>query len=60
MFAKILKLYEIDTTCYVFNTKLILMTKKSGYELNIGQNQVLEVIWNLKKKWIGFSWKYLK
>ena len=50
MFAKILKLYEIDTACYVFNTKLILMTKKSGYELNIGQNQVLEVIWNLKKK----------
>ena len=44
MFAKILKSYEIDTTCYVFNTKLILMTKKSGYELNIGQNQVLEVI----------------
>ena len=44
MFAKILKLYEIDTTSYVFNTKLILMTKKSGCELNIGQNQVLEVI----------------
>ena len=44
MLAKILKLYETDATCYVLNTKLILMTKKLGYELNIGQKQGLQVI----------------
>ena len=55
MLANILKLNEIDASCYVLNTKLILMTKKSEYELDIGQNQELEVIWNLEKKWVGFS-----
>ena len=40
MLAKILKLFETDATCYVLITKLIRMTKKSGYELNYG----LEVI----------------
>ena len=44
MLAKILKLYEIDATCYLLNTKLILMTKKLRYELNIGQKQGLQVI----------------
>ena len=44
MLAKILKLYETDTTCYVLNKELILMTKKLGYELNIRQNQGLVVI----------------
>ena len=44
MLAKIFKMYEIDATCYVLNTKLILMTKKLGYELNIGQKQGLQVI----------------
>ena len=38
MFAKLLKLYAIDAACYVLNTKFILLTKKSGYELNIGHN----------------------
>ena len=46
MFAKLSKLYEIDAACYVLNTELILLTKKSGYELNFGQNQGLEVILN--------------
>ena len=40
MLAKILKLYETDATCYILNTKLILMTKKLGYQLSYG----LEVI----------------
>lgn len=44
MLAKILKLYEIDTTCYVLNTKFILKTRKSRYELNVGHNQGLEAI----------------
>ena len=46
MLAKVSKMYEIDATCYFLNTKIILLTKKSGHELNIGQNQGLEVIWN--------------
>ena len=37
-------MYEIDATCYFLNTKIILLTKKSGHELNIGQNQGSEVI----------------
>ena len=48
MFAKLSKLYAIDAACYVSNTELILLTKKSGYELNIGQSQGLEVIFNSK------------
>ena len=56
MLAKILKLYEIDATCYVLNTKLILMTKKLGYELNIGQKQGLQVI-STKKEMSRFLLK---
>ena len=48
MLAKLSKLYVIDATCYVLNTKFILLPKKWGHELNTGQNQGLEVIWNSK------------
>ena len=44
MFAKLSKFYAIDAASYVLNAQLILLTKKSGHELNIGQNQRSEVI----------------
>ena len=44
MFAKLSKFYATDADSYVLNAQLILLTKKSGHELNIGQNQRSEVI----------------